>query len=152
DQHLEIYQSGQSLIRHPLSRSELKNQRIYPENLTTPPHQPRHYQSDSSEEEKRLRALDPTISAYLDFILATRGLQRHQYLRRLLALSQSMSPELFVRSVQRAHRYQILSLETLQKIAWLHLQEGHLGPTPAPVIDQSFRDRPAYRAGSLTDS
>jgi hypothetical protein len=52
-----------------------------------------------------VRAMAPAISGDVDFILATPGLLRHQYLRRLFALSQRMTQELFVRSVERAHRY-----------------------------------------------
>ena len=62
-----------------------------------------------------------------------------------------MTPELFVRSVERAHRYRITSLATLEKIALLHLKEG-LGELPSPPVDESFRERPAYLEGSLTDS
>jgi hypothetical protein len=58
---------------------------------------------------------------------------------------------LFVRSVERAHRYRITDLATIEKIALLYLKEG-LGELPLPPIDESFRDRPAYREGSLTDS
>ena len=72
------------------------------------------------------------------------GLLRHQFLRRLLALSQRMTPELFVRSVERAHRYRITSLDTLEKIALLHLKEG-AGELPLPPIDESFRDRRLIR-------
>jgi len=93
----------------------------------------------------------PAVGAYVDFILASPGLLRHQHLRRLLALSQRMSPELFVRSVERAHRYRITSLTTLEQIARLQFQAG-THELPLAPIDESFRDRPAYQEGSLTDS
>jgi hypothetical protein len=95
--------------------------------------------------------MGPSLSAYVDLILAAPGLLRHQHLRRLLALSQRMSPELFARAVERAHRYGITDLATLEKIARLLLKDEG-GPLPLPSIDPSFRDRPAYREGSLTDS
>ena len=112
---------------------------------------PRHRPQPSHEEEKRLRALASAVSAYVDFLLATPGHLRHQTLRRLWALSQRMSPDLFVRSVERAHRYRISDLKTLEQIAALYLQQAP-NPLPLPAIDQSFRDRPAYQEGSLTDS
>jgi len=40
---------------------------------------------------------------------------------------------------------------TIEKIALLYLKEGST-ELPLPPIDESFRDRPAYREGSLTDS
>ncbi|MCZ7636871.1 MAG: ATP-binding protein [Verrucomicrobia bacterium] len=66
-----------------------------------------------------MRALAPTVSAYVDFLLATPGHLRHQTLRRLWALSQRMSPELFVRAVERAHRYRLPELKTLERLAHL---------------------------------
>lgn len=149
ENHIQIQQSGRSVIEYPLVPEGLRNQTRRPPGEPLARYQPRHRQQSSHEEEKRLRALDPAVSAYVDFFLATPGLQRHQCLRRLLALSQRMTPELFVRSVQRAQRYRIDDLQTVEKIAVLYLHEGVL---PAPVIDETFRERPTYREGSLTDT
>jgi hypothetical protein len=150
DQHLEIYQSGQRLIQYPLLPEGVKNQPVHPPGQPARS-QPRHRPQPSDQEQQRLRQMAPTVSAYVDFILASPGLLHHQHLRRLLAWSQRMSPELFVRSVERAHRYHITSLATLEQIARLQFQAG-VDPLPAPPIDESFRDRPAYQEGSLTDS
>ena len=151
EQHMEIYQSGQRLMEYPLQPDGVRNKQVNPPGEAAPRYKPRHRKQPSDEEEKRLRAMAPAVSGYLDFILTTPGLLRHQYLRRLLALSRRMTQELFVRSVERAHRYRIISLATVEKIALLHLKEG-FGELPSPPIDESFRDRPAYREGSLTDS
>ena len=72
--------------------------------------------SQKQRAQGRSRAL-AGVSAYLDFCLQSPGVQRHVFLVRLFALSQRMSPELFTRSVQRARRYQIISLEILERIA-----------------------------------
>ncbi|MHC1763373.1 MAG: helix-turn-helix domain-containing protein [Verrucomicrobiia bacterium] len=151
DTHCQIYQSGQCLMEYPLALDGVRNKQVNPLGQPVSPYKPRHRKLPSQEEEKRLRALAPAVSAYVDFILAAPGLLRHQYLRRLFVISQRMTPELFVRSVERAHRYRITSLDTLEKIALLHLKEG-VGELPLPPIDESFRDRPAYQEGSLTDS
>lgn len=151
ESHLQICQLGRCLIEYPLVPDGLKNQMRRPPGEPASGCQPRHRPQSSQEEEKRLRALDPAVGAYVDFLLATKGLQRHRCLRQLLALSQRMSPELFVRSVQRAHRYRIHGLNTLEKIARLYLKEG-LEALPSPLVDETFRERPAYQEGSLTDS
>jgi transposase len=151
DQHIQIYQLGQLLLEYPLEPNGVRNKQVHPPGQPVSSYKPRHRQQPSHEEEKRLRAMGPAVGAYVDFILTAQGLLRHQYLRRLLALSQRMTPELFVRSVERAHRYRITSLATIEKIALLYLKEGST-ELPLPPIDESFRDRPAYREGSLTDS
>jgi transposase len=151
DRHIQIYQSSQLLAEYPLEPDGVRNKQVHPPGEPAPRCKPRHRYQSSDEEQKRLRAMGPALSAYVDLILTTPGLMRHQYLRRLLALSQRMSAELFVRAVERAHRYQITDLATLEKIALL-LFKDEGGPLPLPSIDPAFRERPAYREGSLTDS
>ena len=150
DNHLQIYQSSQCLIEYPLAPDGVKNKPFHPPGQPAPRHPP-HRKASSLEEEKRLRAMAPQIGAYVDFLLKTPGLQRHQCLRRLFALSQRMSPELFLRSTQRAHRYRITCLDTLERIARLYLSEGQGELFPSPTIDEAFRERPAYQEGALTD-
>ena len=151
DRHIQIYQSRQLLQEYPLEPDGVRNKQVHPPGQPAPHYKPRHRKQSSDEEQKRLRAMAPAVGAYVDLILTTPGLLRHQYLRRLVALSQRMSPELFVRTLERAHRYRITDLATLEKIALLLLKDGG-GPLPLPSIDESFRDRPAYREGFLTDS
>jgi len=151
ENHLQIYQAGQLASEYALAPDGVRHQQIDPPDKPASPDHPRHRPQPSHEEEKRLRALDPTVHTYVDFLLATPGHLRHQTLRRLWALSQRMSPELFVRAVARAHRYRIRDLKTLEQIAQLYLQETP-NPLPWPAIDEAFRERPAYQQGSLTDT
>lgn len=147
---LKIYLARECLAEYPLPPDSVKNQRFSPPGLPAPPYQPKNRRHPTDQEEKRLRALAPEVSAYLDFALETKGVQRHAFLRRLLALSQKMTAELFLKTVQRASRYRITSLETLQRIALLYLQEGP-GELPLAEVDESFRQRATYQEGSLTE-
>ena len=99
---------------------------------------------------RRANLVDPEVSRYLDFVLESKTVQRHVFLRRLLALSRRMTPELFVKSVQRAYRYRINSLQTIERIALLYLAEG-TAELPFAELDEDFRQRNAYQEGSLTD-
>ena len=94
--------------------------------------------------------MDPAVSRYLDFALESNAVQRHVFLRGLLALSQRMTRELFVKSVQRAHRYRIDSLQIIERIALLHLREG-TAELPLAEVDEAFHQRTTYQEGSLTD-
>lgn len=151
ESHLQIYQSGQCLIEYPLAPDGVKNTPFHPPGQPAPRHQPHHRKTSSLEEEKRLRAMAPEIGDYVDFLLKSPGLQRHQCLRRLFALSRRMSPELFLLSTRRAHRYRITCLDTFERIARLHLAEGQGELFPPPTFDEAFRERPAYQEGALTD-
>lgn len=151
DQQIQICQAGQPLMEYALAREGVRNQRIHPPGQPGSPCPPRHRPPPSHQEEQRLRGMGPAVSAYVDFLLAAPGLLRHQHLRRLFAFSQRLAPELFVRSVERAHHYRITSLPTLERIALLQFKAG-VGELPLPPIDESFRDRPAYQEGALTDT
>ena len=146
--HLVLCQDRRTLIEYALPPWGVKNQPFHAPGQK-PRYRPRNRKLSSQEEEKRLRAIDPVIGAYVDFILGTPGLLRHQFLRRLWAFQQRWSAALFLRTIERAHRYHITSLETLERIALLHLDDTAL---PAPVVDPDLEKRPAYQEGSLTET
>lgn len=146
--HLVLCQDRRAVIEYSLLPWDVKNQ------IVRAPGQPARYRPrnrklSSHEEEKRLRALAPEVAAYVDFILSTPGLLRHQFLRRLWTRHQRWGTALFRRTVERAHRYHITSLETLERIALLLLDDTAL---PAPLVDPDLEKRPAYQEGSLTDT
>jgi transposase len=146
--HLVLCQDRRALIEYALPAWGVRNQPFHAPGQQ-PRYRPRNRKLCSQEEEKRLRAMDPVIGAYVDFILGTPGLLRHQFLRRLWALHQRWSTALFLRTVERAHRYRITSLEILERIALLHLDDTAL---PEPVVDPDLEKRPAYQEGSLTET
>jgi len=47
-------------------------------------------------------------------------------------------------------RYRVVQMETLQRIAWFCMSQGQ-EPLPSADVDESFRQRPAYQEGFLTD-
>ena len=147
---LKIYQAGQCLAEYPLPADGMRNAKFSPQGLPAPAHPPKNRRHPTELEEKHLRALAPAVGAYLDYALPTKGLARHEFIRRLLALSRKMSVGLLIQTVERARKYRITSLETLQRIAWLYLQQAP-GQLPLAEIDAAFRQREAYQEGSLTD-
>ena len=93
DERLKIYQHGQCLAEYPLPPEGVKNQKFSPPGQP-PAGYPRNRKRPTETEEKYLRALAPAVTAYLDFALPTKGIQRHEFIRRLLGLSRRMSVEL----------------------------------------------------------
>jgi hypothetical protein len=150
DDRLVLCQGSRRLIEYPLGPDGARGQIFAPKGAPPPQGQPHNRKHSSTQEESHLRALDPGVSAYLDFCLKVPGLQRHLFLHRLFVFSRRLSPELFVASVQRAHQYQISRLDVLERIAQLLLTQG-LGEPIVPEVDQSFRQRDTYRQGALTD-
>jgi transposase len=147
---LKIYQARKCVAEYRLPAHGVKNARFSPEGLPAPRHQPNNRKKPTEQEEKRLRAMDESVNAYLDFALKPKGFQRHQFLRKLFALSAKMTPEFFIKSIKRAHQYTITSVETIERIAVLCLNQDS-GELPFVEVDEEFRQRDAYREGSLTD-
>jgi hypothetical protein len=90
------------------------------------------------------------VAAYVDFALQTPGIQRHRFLRELFALSRQVTPAVFAEALIRARHYRVVQMETLHRIAWLCMSQGQ-EPLPEVEVDESFRQRPAYQEGFLTD-
>jgi len=147
---LDICRGRELVASYPLPADGVREARFSPEGTTPPRHGPRNCRRPTAEEEARLRALAPVVGAYLDRVLAPGGIQRHQHVRRLYALSRRMSERLFVRSVERAHRYGVRDLETLERIAHLVMTVDDAPVLPVE-FDEAYRDRQAYREGEFAD-
>jgi transposase len=149
---LKIYQGRQCLAEYLLPADGVKNQRFSPEGMPEPRHQPNNRKRPTQEEEKRLRAMSPTVDAYLDFVLKGEGgIQRHRFVRELFALRGRMTSSLFIQTIERALRYRIVGIGTLERIALLYMTQD-TQKLPCAEVDESFRQRDAYLEGSLTDA
>jgi len=148
---LKLYRARECLAEYPLPADGVRNAKFAPPGQPQPRHNPSNRRRPTEEEEKRLRAIDEGVGHYLDFALKPKGIERHRFLRRLFALSRQMSDTVFIRTIERALRYRITGIDTLQRIATLLLNDsGH--PLPAVDIDESFRTRESYLEGRLTDA
>jgi transposase len=148
---LKIYFRRELLVEYPLPPDGVKNQLFSPAGQPPPPHRPKNRRQPTQEEEKRLRALGPPLGAYLDWGLKDKGLKRHNFLRKLFLLSRKMTAELFVKTIERAHKYRITEIDIIERIALLHLSQG-MDLLPWAEVDDSFRQRPAYQDGALTEA
>jgi len=147
--HLTIYKQRQCVAEYRLPAEGVTNARISPEGIPQPPRQPKHRKKPTQEEEKRLRALSEGVDRYLNFALPA-GVPRHRFLRELFALSCRMTRSVFLQTIERARRYQITDIDTLQRIARLCLSQGD-PPLPGADVDESFQEREAYQQGRLTE-
>jgi hypothetical protein len=147
---LKIFGHAECLAEYALPPDGTRHQHYSPPGEPKPRHQPQHRRRDAQLEEQHLRALGDEVSAYLDFALSAPGVQRHRFTRALFALSRQLTNAVFRHTARRAHRYRIVDLATLRRIAWLCLsQEEHV--LPQPEVDEDFQQRPAYQEGYLTD-
>lgn len=147
---LKIFQRRTCVAEYPLPPDGVKNAHFSPDGQPPPRHMPKHRKHGSQQEEQRLRAMGPGVAAYVDYVIQTPGLQRHRFVRELFALSQQLTETVFGQALERALRYRVVHLETLERIAWFCMSQGEQR-LPYADIDESFRQRPAYQEGCLTD-
>jgi transposase len=147
---LKIYQAGECLAEYRLPADGVKNQRFSPEGHPPPRYMPKARSKPTQQEESRLRAIGEQVSAYLDFALSPKGIERHGFVRKLFALSRKMTPALFIQSLERAHKYRITDMETIERIVVLCMGQGQV-ELPFVEVDEEFQQRPAYQEGHLTD-
>jgi len=147
---LKIYQGGECLAEYRLPADGVKNQRFSPEGQPPPRYMPKARSKPTQQEELRLRAMDEKVGAYLDFALSPKGIERHGFVRKLFALSQKVTPALFIGSLERAHKYRITTMETIERIVVLCMGQGQ-AELPLVEVDEEFQQRQAYQEGHLTD-
>ncbi|MBN1270020.1 MAG: helix-turn-helix domain-containing protein [Kiritimatiellae bacterium] len=148
---LGIYRARECLAEYPLPADGVKNAKFAPPGQPQPRHNPCNRRRPTEEEEKRLRAIDERVSRYLDFALKPKGIERHGFVRRLFALSRQLDAAVFARTLERALRYRIESLDTLERIAVLYLTHTE-HPLPVVDIDPNLSTRPSYLDGRLSDA
>lgn len=140
------------LAEYPLPADGIKNQRFTPPGKTVPPFQPRRFRKEARLEEQRLRTIDASVSEYLDFALRAPGMsQRHRFTRELFALSRKITPAVFLQAIQRAHRYHIIDLSTIRRIAWFCISQQKPIDLPEVDIDEELQQRPEFQEGFLTE-
>jgi len=147
---IKIFQARECLAEYALPADGVKNAQIAPEGQPAPRHHAHNCKQPTQAQEKHLRALGQPVSAYLDFVLPLKGVSRHTFIRKLLALSRKMSAQLLLKTLERALKYRITSLETVERIALLYLQQG-TDELPLAQVDEAFQQREAYQQGYLTE-
>jgi transposase len=145
---IEICRGHEVLSSYPLPAEGVRDRRFSPEGMPRPQHGPRRSPRPTAEEESHLRSLAPAVDAFLTWALASCGVRRHPYVRGLFALSQRMGRDLFVRSVERAHRYRVGDLDGLERIAGVLVTYGE-APAQPMHVDEAYRQNESYREGEF---
>jgi len=89
---LKIYRGRELLVEYSLPPNGTRNACFRPEGQPKPRHEPHRRRDRTLEEEKRLRAMDPAVAAYVDADWTPKGTCRHRFLRELFRLSARMTP------------------------------------------------------------
>ncbi len=147
DDHLKIYHQRKLLGHYELANYGVKNKQISPKGQPKAQHKPKYRKKPTAGEEKILRTAADQIDAYLSFALQEKSAKsRHRFIRQLYGLYKKMALPLLIKTIQRAQKYRIKDINTLDRIALLLIKEGNYDMPCAP-IDSEFKDRQAYHEG-----
>ncbi len=147
---LKIYHKRELLVDYDLPPNGVKNQLFSPKGQPQPQHQPKHRVRPADEERKKLGAVSEHVEAYLKFVLGRKGIQKHRFIRQVYGLHRKLAPGVFEKTVQRALKYRITDIQTLERIAVLLLQEGRY-ELPLVEVPRELLDRESYLEGCDTD-
>ena len=147
---LRMTRSMETLIEYNKPSQDVRGKEFKPEGVDTQP-QPKIRRKTSEHEQNLLMSKGGTIPAYLLFILEeTKGVSKTNFIRSLHTFSKQVSDELFEKVIERALRYRIADIDTIESIA-----TRTLGLSPLPKIDPSFdpalTNRLSYRDGSVSE-
>jgi len=148
--HLQIYHNRIKLAQYSLPPDGIKNEKFSPKGQPKPKYQPKNRKKPTAGEEKILRSAATEVSAYLDFALTIKGRARHVFIRQLYSLYKKTAPSVFAKALQRALKYRINNIDTIENIIRLLLKQSNY-TMPVPEIDQEFINRPAYLEGRFAD-
>ena len=148
--HLMIYRNRKLMGRYPIPADGVKNELVVPEGQQKPPYKPKNRKKPSAKEEKILRAAAKEIDAYLDFAIQHGVKQKHRFIRALYGLYRKIALELFIKTLNRALKYRITNINTIERIATLQLTAGNV-QLPMAHIDEQLEKRPSYIEGCVAD-
>lgn len=148
---IAVYQKHQKLIEYVLPAWNVKNTKFTPKELKQLTRQPNNRKKGCGEEEKKLRQSGEAVGCYLDFILSQecRIKQKPQLIRGLHRLSKKVTAELFTRCIQRALKYRVTSLKSVEKIAGSFLA-GCIGSQREIPASDDYENRSTYQQGRIS--
>jgi hypothetical protein len=149
-EHLMIYRHRKLMGRYPIPADGVKNELVAPDGHQKPPYKPKNRKKPSAKEEKILRTAAKEIDAYLDFAIKNGVKQKHRFIRALYGLYRKIALELFIKTLNRALKYRITNIKTIERIATLQLTAGNVQLPMAP-IDEHLEKRPSYIEGCVAD-
>ncbi|HEB32249.1 MAG TPA: hypothetical protein ENI15_15475 [Spirochaetes bacterium] len=128
----------------------VKNETFSPEGQPKPQYQPKHRKKPTQREEKKLKSLSEEVEACLGFVLNQKGTQKHRFIRSLFGLYQKVALPLFIKTINRALKYHITDIQTIERIAILQLKEGNY-ELPFVETNEEFKKMESYLECCSTD-
>jgi len=149
---IRIYRDRERLAEYPLPAYGVKHERFKPEGMPGIRQYPSNCKRPTGAEENRLKAIDPAVASYLEFLARqpASSQRKYQLTRQLFSLSLKLAPSLLIQTVIRAHRYRISDIETIERIALHLMRENSFQVEGWSDPEEDFQKRSVYLDGELS--
>jgi len=152
---LKIYRGHECVANYPIVAADKRGEKMRPEGVSIVPERPQHDRINSSEEEKRLRAISQSVAEYLDWLQSTKGLVRYRnpFIRELYQCSKRMTPRLFSDALEQARQHGIAQVDAIVRIADIILRTQDSADTPwltEPTCDD-YMNRKTFEEGRFSE-
>lgn len=149
---IRILRNREELAEYLLPVYGVKNERFRPAGIPAIRQNPNNCKRPTGAEENRLTAIDPTIGQYLQFISTAplSSTKKYRLIRELFSLSLKLAPQLFIQTIQRAHRYAITNRDTIERMAVFLMRENGFQIEWDCDTDEDIENREIYREGGVT--
>lgn len=150
---IRIYRDRERLADYPLPVFGVKHERFRPPGVPQVRQNPNNCKRRTGAEENRLKAIDPAVGAYLEFLAKQpeSAFKKYHLIRQLFSLSLKLAPVLFIQTTSRAHRYRISDIETIERIALHLMRENSFQIEGWDELEEDPRDRDVYRESEISD-
>ncbi len=146
---IKLFKNRALITEYDLPSSLIKKQQFFPKGSKAPKYKPCQRKKPTEQEEKKLRAASKIVDDYLNF-LPLSGNSKHRFIRKLFSLFQKLNLALFIKTIERAAKYKITDIKTIERIVVLNMNDG-IYEIPNVEIDRDFHKRDSYIDGKLTD-
>lgn len=152
---IRIYRNRELLAEYALPAHGIKHERFRPAGVPAIRQYPNNCKRPTGAEENRLKAIDPAVTSYLEFLSKEPESSQKKYrlTRQLFRLSLKLAPVLFIDTIRRAHRYRIADIETIERIAQQLMRENSFEMESWRDVDgeDDLQDRDIYRDGEVSN-
>jgi hypothetical protein len=148
---VKIFQDRRELAEYQLPDEGTRQQRFIPAGAKEPDRYPNNQKKPSKTEENELRNLDRQVHDYLDFALGQKGVSRHLFIKKLMALYRKTTQDIFIKAIQQAYRYRTTKYDAIERLVIYFLGADSLD-MPMTDIDHDYIDRTTYREGVHSDT
>ena len=151
EKSISIYHNHKKLESYPLPSWDVKNEKFAPPGVAAPFQAPRSRKYGCKEEEKQLRQMGEVCCAYLDYIQSTacKIPQKPKFIRELYRLAKKMSRSLFLKTIERAFKYQVSAIASIERIAE-QLITHEMQALPEIPLSNQYENRKAYQEGRFS--